>query len=109
MGTRMTTIHKPSEAIHQIAKRHGVVSITVIGSVACGEEMPDTGTDVLVVFEQRASRLSPMSIQEDLEGLLGHSVDTVFAGGRKARDDHSRRQVSPVNYLRRLPCIQRNS
>lgn len=96
MGTRMADIHKQREAIQQIAKRHGAVSIAVFGSVARGEEQPDSDTDFLVAFEQGASLLNLVRIQDDLEGLLGHSVDVVSAGGLKARDDHIRREAIPV-------------
>jgi predicted nucleotidyltransferase len=92
----MAEIHKQREAIEQIAKRHGAVSIAVFGSVARGEERPDSDTDFLVVFKQGASLLNLMRIQDDLEGLLGCPVDVVSAGGLKARDDHIRREAIPV-------------
>ena len=92
----MAAIQHQRDAIHAIAKRHGALSIAVFGSVARGEEQPDSDTDFLVAFEQGASLLNLMRIQDDLEGLLGRSVDVVSVGGLKARDDHIRREAIPV-------------
>ena len=92
----MAEIHKQREVIELIAKRHGAVSIAVFGSVARGEERPDSDTDFLVEFKHGASLLNLMRIQDDLEGLLGCPVDVVSAGGLKARDDHIRREAIPV-------------
>ena len=92
----MVAIQHQRDAIHAIAKRHGALSIAVFGSVARGEEQPDSDTDFLVAFEQGASLLNLMRVQDDLEGLLGHSVDVVSVGGLKARDNHIRREAIPV-------------
>ena len=92
----MVAILHQRDAIHAIAKRHGALSIAVFGSVARGEEQPDSDTDFLVAFEQGASLLNLMRVQDDLEGLLGRSVDVVSVGGLKARDNHIRREAIPV-------------
>ena len=70
----MVAILHQRDAIHAIAKRHGALSIAVFGSVARGEEQPDSDTDFLVAFEQGASLLNLMRVQDDLEGLLGHGI-----------------------------------
>jgi len=50
----------------------------------------------LVEFAQGASLVNLMNIQDDLEGLLGCSVDVLSAGGLKPRDEHIRNEAIPV-------------
>jgi uncharacterized protein len=96
MGARLAAVQSQREAIHVIALRHGAHSISVFGSVARGEERPESDVDFLVEFEPGASLLNLMSLQDDLEALLGCTVDVVSAGGLKPRDEHIRREAVPV-------------
>lgn len=96
MGIRLAAVQSQREAIHVIAIRHGARSISVFGSVARGEERPESDVDFLVEFEPGASLLNLMSLQDDLEALLGCTVDVVSAGGLKPRDEHIRREAVPV-------------
>jgi predicted nucleotidyltransferase len=96
MSTRLATLKSQREEIHMIALRHGARSISVFGSVARGEERPESDVDFLVEFEAGASLLNLMSLQDDLEALLGCNVDVVSAGGLKERDEHIRREAVPV-------------
>jgi predicted nucleotidyltransferase len=96
MGSRLAGLQSQREAIHAIARRHGARSISVFGSVARGEERPESDIDFLVEFEPGASLLNLMGLQDDLEALLGCTVDVVSAGGLKDRDEHIRRGAIPV-------------
>lgn len=96
MSTRLTELQDQSEAIHAIALRHGAHSIAVFGSVARGEQRPGSDVDFLVEFERGASLLDLIKLQDDLEALLGCSVDVVSAGGLKTRDEHIRREAVQV-------------
>ena len=96
MGTRLAALQSQREAIHAIALRHGARSIAVFGSVARGEERPESDIDFLVEFEPGASLLNLMGLQDDVEALLGCTVDVVSAGGLKGRDEHIRREAIPV-------------
>ena len=96
MGTRLAALQSQREAIHAIALRHGAQSIAVFGSVARGEESPESDIDFLVEFEPGASLLNLMKLQDDLEAFLGCTVDVVSAGGLKDRDEHIRREAVPV-------------
>ena len=96
MGTRLAALQSQYEAIRMIALRHGARSISVFGSVARGEERLESDVDFLVEFEPGASLSDLMGLQDDLEALLGCTVDVVSAGGLKARDEHIRRQAVPV-------------
>lgn len=53
----------------------------VFGSRARGEEGPDSDLDLLVDLEPDRSLLDVISIKQDLEDLLGCSVDVVTEGG----------------------------
>ena len=96
MSNRLAALQSHREAIHAIALRHGAQSIAVFGSVARGEEHPDSDIDFLVEFEPGASLLNLMKLQDDLEALLGCDVDVVSSGGLKARDEHIRREAVTV-------------
>jgi len=92
----MAEIQHQRDAIHAIAKGHGALSIAVFGSVARGNDHPDSDVDFLVEFAQGASLVHLMNIQDDLEGFLGCSVDVLSAGGLKPRDEHIRSEARPV-------------
>ena len=96
MGVRLAALQSQREAIHAVARRHGAKTIAVFGSVARGEERPESDVDFLVNFEPGASLLNLIGLQDDLEALLGCTVDVVSAGGLKDRDEHIRREAIPV-------------
>ena len=81
------------DEIRAIASRHRALSVSVFGSVARGDDGPDSDIDFLVEFAPGASLLDLMRIQDDLEALLGGHIDVVSAGGLKARDEHIRREA----------------
>ena len=89
----METVESHRDAIHEIAARHRAQSVSVFGSVARGDDGPASDIDFLVEFAPGASLLDLMRIQDDLEELLGCSVDVVSVGGLKDRDDHIRREA----------------
>ena len=92
MGHKLTTVESHRTEILEIASRHHVRAISVFGSVARGEDRPDSDIDFLVDFEPGASLLDLMNVQDDLEALLQSPVDVISAGGLKARDEHIRRE-----------------
>ena len=67
--------------IMAIARRHGVVSIRVFGSVARGEAGPDSDVDLLVTISGQTSPWFPGGLVADLEDLLGRSVQVVTEQG----------------------------
>lgn len=93
MGIRMAAVERHRDEICAIASRHRALSVSVFGSVARGDDEPDSDIDFLVEFEPGASLLDLMRIQDDLEALLGGHIDVVSAGGLKARDEHIRREA----------------
>jgi predicted nucleotidyltransferase len=61
--------------------RHRAHSLRVFGSVARGEERPDSDVDFLVGFEPDASLLDLIGLKEDFEAVLGRPADIVTAEG----------------------------
>ena len=63
--------------ILRIAQSHGARRIRVFGSFARGEERADSDLDVLVELDPGRDLLDIVAIKQDLEALLGRSVDVV--------------------------------
>lgn len=56
-------------------KRYGVSHLAVFGSLARGEETPDSDVDILVEFDQPIGLFGFVGLQRDLEGIIGRPVD----------------------------------
>ncbi len=67
--------------IMAIARRHGVASIRVFGSIARGEAGPDSDVDLLVTISGQTSPWFPGGLVADLEDLIGRSVQVVTEQG----------------------------
>ena len=63
----------------------GVKSLALFGSVARGEERPDSDVDILVEFKGRATFDRYMDTKFYLEELLGRKVDLVTPKAIKPR------------------------
>ncbi len=96
MGSRLAGVHRRRAAIHEIARRHLAVSVSVFGSVARGDDTADSDVDFLVEFAPTASLLDLMYLQDALEELLDCRVDVLSVGGLTARDEAIRREAVPV-------------
>jgi uncharacterized protein len=69
-----------------LAAKHHARRVRVFGSVARGDDRPDSDIDLLVDFDEEGSLFDLMHLGEDLEELLGRPVDVVSSGGLKDRD-----------------------
>ncbi len=69
----------------EIARRFGVRSLSLFGSVARDEARPDSDVDVLVEFVGPTTFDNHMGLLVFLEDLLGCHVDVVTANGLKPR------------------------
>lgn len=67
--------HERRAAILAAARRHGARSIRVYGSVARGQATDASDLDLLVEWEPDRSLLDVVGLKQDLEDLLGVSVD----------------------------------
>ena len=69
--------HKKRQEILHIAERHGAHNIRVFGSVARGEDQPESDLDLLVDMASGRSLLDLVGLGQDLEELLDRKVDVV--------------------------------
>ena len=74
------------EQVKAVAARHHASRVRLFGSVARGDERPESDIDLLVDFTKESSLFDLLRMTRELENLLGHSVDVVSAGGLKDRD-----------------------
>jgi hypothetical protein len=65
------------EQVRQAARRHGVDSLFVFGSMARGEARPDSDVDILVEFVRPTGLFAFVRLKRDLEAILGRPVDLV--------------------------------
>jgi hypothetical protein len=76
-----------------LVKGHRGRTVAVFGSVARGEDRPDSDIDFLVEFEPGTSLFDLMRLEDELRALLGRSVDVVSTGALLDRDDDIRRDA----------------
>ncbi len=69
------------EQLWEVARRHGVLRLRVFGSWARGEAGPDSDLDLLVDVEPGTSLLDMIGLQQDLEDLVGSTVDVLAEDG----------------------------
>ncbi|HTO00420.1 MAG TPA: nucleotidyltransferase family protein [Microthrixaceae bacterium] len=96
MSTRRAVVESKRDEIHDLVRQHHGRTAALFGSVARGDDTPQSDIDFLVEFEPGSSLFDLMDLQEALERLLGVSVDVVSAGGLKDRDEHIRREAVPI-------------
>ena len=58
-----------------LCQRYGVNTLAVFGSVARGEDRPDSDIDLLVTFSRRVSLLRLVALERELSQLLEREVD----------------------------------
>jgi uncharacterized protein len=73
------------EQVKEVAARHHASRVRLFGSVARGDDRPESDIDLLVDFTEDSSLFDLLRMTRELEDLLGHSVDVVSAGGLKDR------------------------
>lgn len=71
------------EEILALAKKYGLKDVRVFGSVARGEERPDSDIDFLVELDKPnyTDAFGFIKFIHDSEGLFGRKVDLVFESG----------------------------
>jgi hypothetical protein len=67
--------HEQRAAVLDLARRHGARSIRVYGSVARGQATAQSDLDLLVEWDPDRSLLDVVGLKQDLEDLLGVTVD----------------------------------
>ncbi|MBX3628556.1 MAG: nucleotidyltransferase family protein [Nitrosomonas sp.] len=84
-------LHQQRTIIAEIAHRYGARRIRVFGSVARGEDLPESDIDFLVDFPRGYDLFTQrLPLAEALSGLLGRTVEVV---PEHELNWHIRRQV----------------
>ena len=78
------------EAILRLAASHGARDVRVFGSFARREAAPASDLDVLVTMEAGRSLFDLIALGQDLERLLGRSVQVISDAGLSP---HLRHQI----------------
>ena len=74
-------LEEKRDDILRIAARHGAYNVRVFGSVARGEDRPDSDVDLLVNVGATTSSWFPAGLILDLEQILGRQVEIVTENG----------------------------
>jgi predicted nucleotidyltransferase len=77
MASRLEEMRSQREAILRVVVRNKAFNVSVFGSVARGEEKPDSDIDLLVDFLPEASLIDQFRLQEELTKLLKTPVDVI--------------------------------
>lgn len=69
------------ELLKSAASLHGIVRLQVFGSVARGEDGPESDLDLLVSVEPGRRLLDVIGFCQEAEDALGRKIDVVTEGG----------------------------
>lgn len=72
---RLTT--QDTQQLVDIARSHGVTYLALFGSVARGEERPDSDVDLAVRFGRRVTLFDLVDLQLRFQKILARSVDLI--------------------------------
>lgn len=84
-GPMWHRLRRRRAAVMALAAKHGVTDVRVFGSVARGEDGPDSDLDLLVHLPDGAGLFLLSRFKHDLEDLLHVAVDVVPDEGVKPR------------------------
>ncbi|MEX2663873.1 MAG: nucleotidyltransferase family protein [Vicinamibacterales bacterium] len=74
-------LNEVRDQIIRLAARHGARNVRLFGSVARGEDRPESDLDLLVEMDADRSLLDLVGLEQDLEELLARPVDVLTDGG----------------------------
>ncbi|MBI4990180.1 MAG: nucleotidyltransferase family protein [Rhodocyclales bacterium] len=77
MGLLENLLLPKKQDILNVARAHGARNIRVFGSVARGTESIASDIDLLVEMEAERGLIERVALKQDLEDLLGRTVDLV--------------------------------
>lgn len=81
----VTILKAHRKEILELASKNGAENVRVFGSVARGEDKPDSDIDFLVNLQSGRSLLDLARFLRELKALLGREVDVVTKAGLRSR------------------------
>jgi len=82
---RETLITRLRQSMPELQVRYGVLHLDLFGSFARQTAGSDSDVDLLVTFQGEPTFMGYMGLKEELEALLGRSVDLVTPSCLKPR------------------------
>lgn len=79
-------LERYSDEVAQVLARFPLARVWVFGSVARGDDRPDSDLDLLVELKPGASFVDIVGLDEDLSALLGCAVDVVTTAELESND-----------------------
>jgi predicted nucleotidyltransferase len=93
LETRLVNTIRPSQLLerHQdemagVFARYPLARVSVFGSVARGDDRPDSDLDLLIELKPNASVVDILGLDEDLSAVLGCPVDVVTTSELQSND-----------------------
>ena len=90
-------LEEKRDDVLSIAAKHGAYNVRVFGSVARGDDRPDSDVDLLVDAGTTTSSWFPAGLILDLEQMLGRPVEIVTEKGLNPHlREHVLREAVPL-------------
>lgn len=70
-------IFKLKSEKNNLLKKYNVIKLGIFGSVARGDDRPDSDVDILIEFNEAPGMIEFFSTEEYLENLLNRKIDLV--------------------------------
>jgi uncharacterized protein len=83
--TRLEQLRQKRSDILAIADRYGATNLRIFGSVARGDDRPDSDINILIDQEHRWTLFDHIAMMQELEDLLERKVDVAVAKGLRQR------------------------
>lgn len=94
MSTSQLDLNYDPDRLAEICRHYHVAKLEVFGSHALGDARPDSDVDLLVSFaEGYTPGLEFVALAEDLEALLGRSIDLLVREDAELDRNPIRRQA----------------
>ena len=77
----LSSLRLRREEVLECAAGHGACKVRVFGSIVRAEARPAGDIDLLVTMKAGRNLMDLVGLQQDLEDLLGESVDVLSDGG----------------------------
>jgi predicted nucleotidyltransferase len=81
------------DEITGVAATHGARRLRIFGSVARGDQVPESDVDVLVELGERRGLFDMAALQRTLEELLGCPVHVMTVTGLSQADEKTRERI----------------